>query len=132
MLKCKSFQLEVSGCQKLFAIYFDVVKNFWPVFYRKLMKKVTCEIFISQKRFKQFLGSCIPSTNTKIQGKKELQNLLNASEALSLWTDFQQIKTYFSCFLFSKLKPKRETPASRERMPAKMPGLASFSPVCGS
>ena len=83
LLKCKSFQLEVSGCQKLFAIYFDVVKNFWPVFYRKLMKNVTCEIFISQKRFRQFLGSCIPGTNTKIQGRKRAPEL-----AKRFWSSF--------------------------------------------
>lgn len=85
---------------------------------------------IAEKR--GIFGSFIPGTKQKIQGNKELQKLLNASEALCLWTDFHQIRTYFSCFLFLKLKPKRETPASRERIPAKKPVLASFSPVCGS
>jgi hypothetical protein len=79
-----------------------------------------------------FWAVASPAQTQKYKEEKDLQNLLNASEALSLWTDFQQIKTYFSCFLFSKLKPKRETPASRERMPAKMPGLASFHRFAGA
>ena len=74
------------------------------------------------------LGSCIPGTNAKNTRKKRAPEVAKYFWS-SLFMDwFSKIRVYFSCFLFLKLKPKRETPASRERMP----GLSSFSPVWGS
>ncbi|WP_296227021.1 hypothetical protein [uncultured Lactobacillus sp.] len=59
-----------------------------------------------------------PAQTERYKEEKELQKLLNASEALCLWADFHSITIYFSCFQFLKLKPKREIPASRDRIQA--------------
>lgn len=40
--------------------------------------------------------------------------MLNASEALSLWTDFQQIKTYFSCFFLKAEAKERNSGQQRK------------------